>query len=500
MKHHIIQLSILLSALSLLISCEEKPSFTEKDLSPYWDTVQVLENPHKGWYHHYYDNGIDKYLISSDSIFYSFPGMDHLYLRLAWSFLEPEEGQFNWTLIDTIIDKYVAKGYGISFRITSKETGVYPRVVGQEKDGVQYAMPIWVQEAGAKGAVITRSGTSSWLPYWGDEVYLRKLDNFHKAFADRYDRKPWIRYVDVGSIGDWGEGHTFFSSRKEASNEEIKDVIDIHLKHYRHTQIIVSDDILKYGKSHDEIEELYDYATSNGLSLRDDSPMVEYFIKEYLATGSISDPQFYDPLYLTKPTILELQHYPSIKRNGSWLGRNGSGIIPAYNMSGAQIFRNAIKYMHATYIGFHGSAEAWLSENPELTGELLNYCGYWYFPQKAILPTMARDEMVVSIDWLNRGVAPAYHVYGIVFMFTAKDESREYEIRVDNSGNNKWLPGQSANEQYKLDISEIEAGSYLVKCKLVDLQSADDMEIKTGISQSKLDAGNFITLGQVEVD
>jgi hypothetical protein len=37
--------------------------------------------------------------------------------------------------------------------------------------------------------------------------------------------------------------------------------------------------------------------------------------------------------------------------------------------------------LHATYIGYHGDAREWLADNPELTKELLNRCGYWLFPE-----------------------------------------------------------------------------------------------------------------------
>jgi len=150
---------------------------------------------------------------------------------------------------NTIIEKYIAKGYGISFRITSKETGVFPGSVGEEKDHVQYATPSWVRDAGAKGTVIVRSRISSWLPNWGDSILIQKLDHFHRAFASRYDGKSRLRYVDIGSIGDWGEGHSYFSSKVEASNAEIRAITDIHLKHYKNTQIVVSEDLIKYGKS-----------------------------------------------------------------------------------------------------------------------------------------------------------------------------------------------------------------------------------------------------------
>lgn len=123
----------LLTLLVFFISCKEKTSTMTVDYIPHWDTIRVLENPHKGWYQHFYDNQIVKYKVKDKELFRNFPGMDHLYLRLAWSFLEPEEGKYNWKLIDDIVDEYVPEGYGISFSITSKETGEYPIVVGQQK-------------------------------------------------------------------------------------------------------------------------------------------------------------------------------------------------------------------------------------------------------------------------------------------------------------------------------------------------------------------------------
>ncbi|MDV2993540.1 MAG: hypothetical protein N4J56_003194 [Chroococcidiopsis sp. SAG 2025] len=37
--------------------------------------------------------------------------MNHLYLRLAWSYLEPQAGKFNCSVIDNVINKWIAKGY-----------------------------------------------------------------------------------------------------------------------------------------------------------------------------------------------------------------------------------------------------------------------------------------------------------------------------------------------------------------------------------------------------
>jgi hypothetical protein len=177
MKKNINIIMHLLFFALLVNSCMQKDNSkggVTIDLTPHWDTIRVLENPHKGWYHHLLDNGISKYPITDDSLFSAFPGMDHLYLRLAWSYLEPEEGVFDWSHIDEVVEKYVPLGYGISFRITCKETGTYPGSVGQQHNGVMYATPVWVEKAGAKGTVTEAWGTLSWTPQWDDPVFPRK--------------------------------------------------------------------------------------------------------------------------------------------------------------------------------------------------------------------------------------------------------------------------------------------------------------------------------------
>src|SRR6476660_4742165 len=60
------------------------------NLERYWDSAKVCNNPHKGWCIHYYDNGITNYgnrMAAGDSL-PDFPGLNDIYLRLAWGYLE----------------------------------------------------------------------------------------------------------------------------------------------------------------------------------------------------------------------------------------------------------------------------------------------------------------------------------------------------------------------------------------------------------------------------
>lgn len=485
--------SILILTTAGLVSAQEQ----KIDLSVKWDTVRPLANPDKGWYHHMLDNGIGKYGLKDESELTVFPGMDHLYLRLAWAYLEPEEGKFNWSYIDNIVEKYVPLGYGISFRISCKETGGKPNSVPEEINGVFYATPSWVERAGAKGVVPTQYGSKSWTPDWDDPVFLEKLDNFHRAFAAKYDGKPWVRYIDVGSIGEWGEGHTFNSTRIPPSVEEVKASMDIYLKNYKNTQLVVTDDLLYWEKSEKDVETLYNYAVGNGFTLRDDSPMVEYYVEEMIKTWSVSHPHFYSPLYLQKPIIFESEHYPTVKRNGLWLGKNGKDTIPSVGYSGAKIFREAIKLEHATYIGFHGYAAEYLTDNPDLTSELLNLCGYWYFPKSLTIKAGNESAFKFDIEWLNKGVAPAYSVYQLKGKLTSiiKQNDPVY-FTIKNSGNRNWLPDVPVTESYSTEFKERLNGTYSFALQLFDTRSGRPVEI--GLKEQIRDSEGYYLISDTE--
>lgn len=399
---------------------------------------------------------------------------------------------FNWGIIDDVVEKYLSKGYKFSFRITSKETGD----VEQIKDGVQYATPEWVKAAGAVGTVVDTFGVKSWVPDWDDPIYLSKLDNFHRAFAARYDAEDWMIYVDVGSIGDWGEGHTAFSIQISPEVDEVKANIDVYIKHYKYTQIVVSDDLLVWKKTVEEAKELYDYVVNCGGTLRDDSPMVDWSLTHYFDTWSVSHPHLYESLYRHKPIILEMDHYSHIKQAGNWKGKNGMDTIPRFGYSGAYILRKALTYTHASYIGFHGDSQQFLEENPLIVDELGNLCGYWFFPvQAAIPPSMLKTKNNrLVFEWFNKGVAPAYNTYSMSFLFESTISDDTFEITIDDAKCTNWLPQQRREEDYIIPIpSNVKNGEYMLKFKL----KYGSTDIQIGLSAPCIDENGYAGLGVV---
>jgi hypothetical protein len=203
------------------------------------DTGAELRNPGMGWMLHYYDNVPANYgsrLAPADTLD-DWPGLGLVYLRIPWSYVEPREGEFAWSVLDTPMQRFASRGIPAAFRLSCSESWM------------RYATPQWVEAAGARGDNFTPGkgivpDGSFWEPDYDDPVFLAKLEQFLAALAQRYDGHPDVAYIDIGSFGVWGEGHTWASTGKAYPTSTIKRHIELHLKYFRRTPLIGMDDFV----------------------------------------------------------------------------------------------------------------------------------------------------------------------------------------------------------------------------------------------------------------
>ena len=350
------------------------------------DNGQPLVNPGMGWTMHFYSNIPENYgakLEPSDTL-EDFPGLSTVYLRVPWAFLEPEEGRFNWALLDTPAQRWIARGKRVAFRLTCSE------------NWLPFATPEWVKKAGAKGTFYEfgkgpseKGGT--WDPDFGDALFLEKLDHFLEAMALRYDGNPDVAFIDIGSYGMWGEGHTFMSSRvpKERGLDILKQHIDLHKKHFKRTLLCVSDDIAGHDTPGAHLPAT-DYALSQGVTLRDDSILVQPPPRSWYHAEMA---QAFWPRF---PVILEHEHYGGSKERGAW----GDG----------SLLLKAVEDYHASYMSIHWWPRVELEENRTLIERINRRLGYRLQLLEMSWPkevAIGRPFTVQSV-WANGGVAPCY--------------------------------------------------------------------------------------------
>jgi hypothetical protein len=367
------------------------------------DTGAALVNPRMGWTMHFYSNVARNYgsgLEPSDTLD-DFPGLSTVYLRLPWAYLEPEQGRYNWAILDTPAQRWIAKGKRITLRLTCSE------------NWMTYATPKWVKDAGAKGIFyqygkgrVPEDEGGAWDPFYDDPIFVEKLDTFLAAYAQRYDGNPNVEFVDVGTYGLWGEGHTHASSQQD-SFELQKLHIDLHRKHFKKTLLCISDDYAGHDKPGTRFP-ITDYALSKGVTIRDDSIMVQPPPRSWYHAEMAQ--AFWPQL----PVILEHEHYGGSKQRGAWK---------------PELWLKSVEDYHASFMSIHGWPREILSENREIIDRINLRIGYRLQPVSVTWPrtvTIATTQdaftaytdvakhgdvgqrFQVEWSWANKGVAPCY--------------------------------------------------------------------------------------------
>jgi len=215
---------------------------------------------------------------------------------------------------------------------------------------------------------------------------------------------------------------------------------------------------------------------------------------------TVSSPELFADAYRLTPTVLELEHYGTVKSLGNWEARPDSAAFEfGKGKAGPEFFRGAIDLLHATYIGYHGDAREWLDDNPELTKELLNRCGYWLFPASMELPsTVAAGSVTsfrVTID--NRGVAPPYHPYELRVRLSGEGVSW---VGVVGRADRSWLPGAPIDVRSQLALpGDLKPGRYTVSLGLIDGTSGRDRPVELALVSSARDVEGYYRVAEVEV-
>lgn len=161
-----------------------------------------LDNPLKGWCA-YSDPGFVHTLPVSMAYFYA-----------SWRELEPSPGGFAWEAFEKKWESPLARGKHVILRLFLE----YPN----QPAGV----PQWVIDSGVKRTPYdTKEVGKGLCPDWDDPKLLEPLLRFIAAFGKRYNTHPRVAFLQLGTLGFWGEWHTWPVAKLMASKETQKRVV-----------------------------------------------------------------------------------------------------------------------------------------------------------------------------------------------------------------------------------------------------------------------------------
>lgn len=353
------------------------------------DNGARLHNPGRGWVLYYYANSLKYYKQDidnySDEMLLSLP-CRVVYFRIAWSLLEPSRGVFNWGLIEAPLERFRRLGFRFALRVTASEN----------QPDQPYATPRWVFDLGARGHRFDPGHPGrpnsvagrNMEPDFGDPVFLRELERFLQAYAARFDGTQDLEFVDVGSFGVYGEGHTVSSTQQAYSADVVLRHVELHRRYFTRTLLVANHNFADRDPSTGRDLALVRDCALRGLAFRDDSILISGGHRAYYDHAMAAD------FFPARPIILETGEYSSRQQQELWSD---------------SALEQAVLHYRASFLGAYWHPVPYFRLHAALAERIDRRLGYrLYFEQVKIAGDDWNSSGCGSVQALvvNQGVAP----------------------------------------------------------------------------------------------
>jgi len=381
----------------------------------------MLLNPGKGWV---------VYGTPSEQTSQTIADATVGYTRYDWSEIEPEEGQYNWLIIDKNLAAWKAVGKLFAFGIMNANTS---------DPLLTYVTPKWVFQDGAASVKIQTYSdvpdrkTVQYIPVWDDPIFLRKLQDFLTALGHRYDGNPAIAYIDIRSYGNWGVQNVIGLPHSVALLPAgVQTHIQLYQNAFKRTQLLIPWGSIIYNS-------VYIKAVSQHVGIRRDGIMAN-------TTGSEAA-----IAYGKAPVVFEFYaSYQSLVQKKIW---NTAKLLTSVN---------AGKPSYISMGLWNSDAQIMLSQQLPLIQSLANKMGYYFVLSSATLPITITNKQAntFSFSWKNLGVAylaqPA--TLAIALLNTSNKLIQKQWLLKTNP--QTWVPGKTTITSTSSAFTGVPKGTY----------------------------------------
>lgn len=166
--------------------------FLGKNVKEYKKTEEVFGNPLMGYAPCAWNNK-----ISND--------ISLLYMDITWAELEPKEGEYDWESIEkeNQLTRWKTEGKHIVLRFVCD-------IPGKEK---HMDIPEWLYEkSGHAGTWYDMELGKGFAPDYNNEQIIQHYTKAIEALGGHLGQDDLISYIELGSLGHWGEWHVNFSA------------------------------------------------------------------------------------------------------------------------------------------------------------------------------------------------------------------------------------------------------------------------------------------------
>lgn len=389
-----------------------------------------------------------------------------VYVDVTWRELEPEEGVYAFAEIDESnnLEKWRADGKRVVFRF----------VLDKPDDEAHMDIPDWLYEkTNGAGYAYDNEYGKGFSPDYTNSDIIEGHAKAVQALGAYYGKDDFFAYIELGSLGHWGEWHVNYDKGvPRLPNEDVRDLyIQPYLTAFPNAKILMRRPFTPC--------KLYGFGVYNDMT--GDAEATEEWLDwinkggKYNQTGETNAIQAVPEIWNTAPVGGELTSSVSM----DWLLR--------YHLDETI---DLIRRSHMTFIG-PKMPESEVYE--QSAGELLKNVGYRYRIEKvSVRISLNGKNLKVRLNWINDGVAPLYWDWDVyLYLLDSGNnivEKSQVDIRLSELTEGKTMTTDSL-----ISIWDKTGNSYKLCIGIVDPNTGEPA-VKFAMSGSRI--GNMSVLAE----
>lgn len=394
------------------------------------------------------------------------------YVPIYWDELEPEEGVYDFQALEErcCFDQWQQADVHLVFRL----------VLDTPTEEPHLDLPQWLYEKmeGA-GTWYDCSYGQGFSPDYTSTVLQQAHARLIAALAQRYAQDPQIAFVELGSLGHWGEWHVLESAGIAQFPEEA--ISDKYVQSY----------LDSFGAGRLLLRRPFTVGSQEGMGLYNDSfgiPESHLLWLDWIENGYVSDQN--------GEALPPMRNFWEKAPSG---GEFSSSEENAWYFSQTQFptTMELLNQSHTTFLGPNAP------KSGELTGieqenmlQFLAEMGYCLGVRSCSLSrSLFSGRMDLTMDWENTGIAPLYATCPILLEIRGASGETIWETYYEQDFRS-FLPGTFSLSLPLEGAEELEKGTYSLYIGIVDPMTGEpSIELRMDTERD----GNKYLLIQFEI-
>ncbi|WP_020620927.1 S-layer homology domain-containing protein [Paenibacillus daejeonensis] len=357
-----------------------------------------------------------------------------VYAGITWRELEPVRGEINWAAIEEKYQFNYWENQGI--RMNLRLVLDLPTTDPSHMDIPDWLYALLAEEGNPGTWYDTVEIGAGFSPNYNSELLIAEHKRVVAALAARYNEDPRIAYIQLGSLGHWGEWHTWPSGSGVFPNLGVSDQ---YVQHYLDTFSNV-----KIG-----MRKPFPIAQKEALGLFNDVFGIRSSTNEWLGwiqngwggIGEFVEPGD-DPAEQQAASAM-----PDFWKTSFSGGEFAEGNPEKWLTDGAimESLRQA-RESHTSWLGPSSPTDVPVDSDLQRNLDaMMRTMGYRFVLEAAKYEAKARpgQQLSVSMLWNNKGVAPFYYEWPLELRLVDHNGHPVARSIVGDADVRDWLPGRT---------------------------------------------------------